>query len=139
MINESSTTYKKLDTMNRRAFIISVAKLVVFTGIVSRLFSLQINDNKKSEIYMGWIEKRPVATEGKWTDLDYTKSNFYPIYANGCAGYILSRGILNFFIGKLKIGQLKFYPNRMKIMTVHKLLENLNLIKWTTLYLIWDL
>ena len=47
MINESSTTYKKLDTMNRRAFIISVAKLVVFTGIVSRLFSLQINENKK--------------------------------------------------------------------------------------------
>ena len=39
--------YRKLRTINRRMFIICVAKIIVFTGIVARLFSLQINDNKK--------------------------------------------------------------------------------------------
>jgi len=40
-------TGRKLQTINRRMFIIGVAKIVVFTGIISRLFSLQINENKK--------------------------------------------------------------------------------------------
>ena len=39
--------FKKLNTINRRMFLISAAKVVVFTGIVARLFSLQINENKK--------------------------------------------------------------------------------------------
>jgi len=38
---------KKLHTVNRRMFIISVAKVIVFSGIIARLFSLQINENKK--------------------------------------------------------------------------------------------
>ena len=38
---------KKLHTINRRMFIIGAAKIVVFTGIISRLFSLQITENKK--------------------------------------------------------------------------------------------
>ena len=38
---------KKQHTINRRMFIIGVAKLVVFTGIITRLFSLQITENKK--------------------------------------------------------------------------------------------
>jgi penicillin-binding protein 2 len=37
----------KLQTINRRMFILGAAKVVVFTGIFVRLFSLQINDNKK--------------------------------------------------------------------------------------------
>ena len=41
------TSIKKLNTINRRMFIISAAKVVVFAGIVTRLFSLQINENKK--------------------------------------------------------------------------------------------
>jgi penicillin-binding protein 2 len=40
-------TGRKLQTINRRMFIIGVAKIVVFTGIISRLFSLQISENKK--------------------------------------------------------------------------------------------
>ena len=47
MISEGDTGFKKLNTINRRMFIISAAKVLVFTGIVSRLFSLQINENKK--------------------------------------------------------------------------------------------
>ena len=38
---------KKTQTINRRMFIIGAAKFVVFTGIIARLFSLQITENKK--------------------------------------------------------------------------------------------
>ena len=38
---------KKAQTINRRMFIIGAAKFVVFTGIIARLFSLQITENKK--------------------------------------------------------------------------------------------
>ena len=38
---------KKLQTINRRMFIIGVAKVVIFGGIIVRLFSLQITENKK--------------------------------------------------------------------------------------------
>ena len=38
---------EKLLTINRRMFIIGAAKFVVFTGIIIRLFSLQITENKK--------------------------------------------------------------------------------------------
>ena len=38
---------KKIQTINRRMFIIGAAKLIVFSGIIARLFSLQITENKK--------------------------------------------------------------------------------------------
>ena len=38
---------KKIHTINRRMFIIGAAKFIVFAGIIARLFSLQITDNKK--------------------------------------------------------------------------------------------
>jgi penicillin-binding protein 2 len=38
---------KKIQTINRRMFIIGAAKVIVFTGIIARLFSLQITENKK--------------------------------------------------------------------------------------------
>jgi len=38
---------KKTQIINRRMFIIGAAKLIVFTGIIARLFSLQITENKK--------------------------------------------------------------------------------------------
>ncbi len=46
MISGGDTSFRKLNTINRRMFIISAAKVVVFTAIVTRLFSLQINENK---------------------------------------------------------------------------------------------
>ena len=46
MINENSGI-RKSDVINRRMFIIGAAKIVVLAGIVARLFSLQINENKK--------------------------------------------------------------------------------------------
>ena len=38
---------RKLHTINRRMFILGAAKVVIFSGILARLISLQINDNKK--------------------------------------------------------------------------------------------
>ena len=39
--------FKKSNTVNRRMFIFAAAKAVIFLGIIGRLFSLQINENKK--------------------------------------------------------------------------------------------
>ena len=47
MISSGSTGIGKVKVINRRMFILSVAKILVFSGIVARLFSLQINENKK--------------------------------------------------------------------------------------------
>ena len=47
MIKENSII-RKTDVINRRMFIIGVAQFIVFSGIVVRLFSLQINENKIS-------------------------------------------------------------------------------------------
>ena len=38
---------RKFQTINRRMFIVGTAKVVIFTGIIIRLFSLQISDSKK--------------------------------------------------------------------------------------------
>ena len=46
MIKENSGI-RKTDVINRRMFIIGAAKIVIFAGIIARLFSLQINENKK--------------------------------------------------------------------------------------------
>ena len=47
MISQGSTGIGKIKVINRRMFILSVAKVLVFSGIIARLFSLQINENKK--------------------------------------------------------------------------------------------
>ena len=47
MISGGESTFKKISTINRRMFIFSAAKAVVFFGIVGWLFSLQISENKK--------------------------------------------------------------------------------------------
>ena len=39
--------FKKSNTINRRMFIFAAAKVIIFFGIVGRLFSLQITENKK--------------------------------------------------------------------------------------------
>ena len=38
---------RKIQIINRRMFIIGAAKIIVLTGIIAKLFSLQISDNKK--------------------------------------------------------------------------------------------
>ena len=45
MIDGISSGFGKLKTINRRMFLLSAAKVIIFSGIVTRLFSLQINEN----------------------------------------------------------------------------------------------
>ena len=47
MINYRTTTESKSKLINRRMFILSVGKLAVFSGILGRLFYLQISENIK--------------------------------------------------------------------------------------------
>ena len=47
MISSGSTGIGKVKVINRRMFVLSAAKILVFSGIVARLFFLQINENKK--------------------------------------------------------------------------------------------
>ncbi len=47
MINSSSDNVKKLNSINRRMFITGTLKFLIMTGIVSRLFFLQVKENKK--------------------------------------------------------------------------------------------
>tara|TARA_A100000164_G_scaffold369788_1_gene394939 strand:+ start:2581 stop:4554 length:1974 start_codon:yes stop_codon:yes gene_type:complete len=48
MINSGDGgSIKKRNIVSRRMFLLSAGKLIIFGGIIARLFSLQINDNKK--------------------------------------------------------------------------------------------
>ena len=47
MFSGDDSNVRKFNTINRRVFILSLAKGVVFTGILARLFTLQISENKK--------------------------------------------------------------------------------------------
>ena len=47
MLRGGDSNVKKYNTVNRRIFILSIAKGVIFAGIIAKLFSLQINQNKK--------------------------------------------------------------------------------------------
>ena len=70
MIGENYNV-KKFQTVNRRMFIMGAAKVVVFSGIIIRLFSLQISDSKK---YLTLSDKnrlrewRLPPVRGKFTD-----------------------------------------------------------------------
>ena len=69
------TSIKKLNTINRRMFIISAAKVVIFTGIIARLFSLQINENKK---YLTLSDKNRIR---EWK-LPPTRGNIVDYFGN---------------------------------------------------------
>ena len=47
MFSVGESNVRKYNTVNRRIFILSVAKGIVFAGILTKLFSLQISENKK--------------------------------------------------------------------------------------------
>ena len=93
MINED-TGFKKINTINRRMFIISAAKVVVFTGIITRLFSLQINNNKK---YLTLSDKNRLR---EWR-LPPIRGEFLDYFGNTIAG-------------NLKVYQLHVVPEQVE-------------------------
>jgi len=84
----------KIQTINRRMFIIGVAKIVVFTGIIVRLFSLQISDNKR---YLTLSDKNRLR---EWR-LPPVRGEFLDYY-----GQIIA--------GNLKVYQLHVIPEQVE-------------------------
>ena len=78
MINKD-TSFLKLQNINRRMFIIIAAKVIVFTGSVGRLFTLQINESKK---YLTLSDKNRVR---EWK-LPPQRGEFYDYFGKLIAG-----------------------------------------------------
>jgi len=85
---------KKIQTINRRMFIIGAAKLIVFTGIIARLFSLQITENKK---YLTLSDKNRLR---EWR-LPPVRGKFLDYFGNVIAG-------------NLKVYQLHVIPEEVE-------------------------
>ena len=91
---KSNSGIRKTDVINRRMFIIGGAKIVVFVGIVTRLFSLQINENKK---YLTLSDKNRIR---EWK-LPPTRGNIVDYFGNVIAG-------------NLKVYQLHIVPEQVE-------------------------
>ena len=85
---------RKEDIINRRMFIIGAAKVVIFAGIIGRLFSLQINDNKK---YLTLSDKNRIR---EWK-LPPVRGNIFDYFGNVIAG-------------NLKVYQLHIIPEQVE-------------------------
>ena len=85
---------KKLQTINRRMFIVGAAKIIIFTGIISRLFSLQITENKK---YLTLSDKNRLR---EWR-LPPIRGEFLDYFGNTIAG-------------NLKVYQLHVVPEQVE-------------------------
>ena len=91
---KSNSGIRKTDVINRRMFIIGAAKVVVFVGIIARLFSLQINENKK---YLTLSDKNRIR---EWR-LPPTRGNIVDYFGNVIAG-------------NLKVYQLHIIPEQVE-------------------------
>ena len=79
MINSSSDNVKKLNSINRRMFITGSLKFLIMLGIVTRLFSLQIRENKK---YLTLSDKNRIR---EWK-LAPVRGEFHDYFGNVIAG-----------------------------------------------------
>ena len=85
---------RKTDVINRRMFIVGAAKLVILAGIIGRLFSLQINNNKK---YLTLSDKNRIR---EWK-LPAKRGNIVDYFGNIIAG-------------NLKVYQLHIIPEQVE-------------------------
>jgi len=79
MINSSSDNVKKLNSINRRMFITGSLKFFIMIGIVSRLFFLQVKENKK---YLTLSDKNRIR---EWK-LAPVRGEFQDYFGNTIAG-----------------------------------------------------
>ena len=79
MINSSSDNVRKLNSINRRMFITSSLKFFVMIGLVSRLFFLQVKENKK---YLTLSDKNRIR---EWK-LAPVRGEFHDYFGNVIAG-----------------------------------------------------
>ena len=78
MISQSDNVLK-LNSINRRMFILTAAKVIILGGIVSRLFFLQVKENKK---YLTLSDKNRIR---EWK-LPPVRGNFEDYFGNTIAG-----------------------------------------------------
>ncbi len=78
MIDQSDNVLK-LNSINRRLFILAAAKIIILGGIVSRLFFLQVKENKK---YLTLSDKNRIR---EWK-LPPVRGNFQDYFGNTIAG-----------------------------------------------------
>jgi penicillin-binding protein 2 len=93
MIREN-LSIRKTDIINRRMFIIGAAKIIIFAGIVGRLFSLQVTQNKK---YLTLSDKNRIR---EWK-LPPTRGKIVDYFGNIIAG-------------NLKVYQLHIIPEQVE-------------------------
>ena len=79
MINSSSDNVKKLNSINRRMFITGSLKFFIMIGIISRLFFLQVKENKK---YLTLSDKNRIR---EWK-LAPVRGEFHDYFGNVIAG-----------------------------------------------------
>jgi len=91
---KSNPGIRKTDVINRRMFIIGSAKIIIFAGIITRLFFLQINENKK---YLTLSDKNRIR---EWK-LPPTRGNIVDYFGNIIAG-------------NLKVYQLHIIPEQVE-------------------------
>ena len=78
-MNNLSDNVTKLNSINRRMFIIATAKIVILGGIISRLFFLQVKENKK---YLTLSDKNRIR---EWK-LAPIRGEFVDYFGNTIAG-----------------------------------------------------
>ena len=78
MINQSDNVLK-LNSINRRMFILASAKVIILVGIISRLFFLQVKENKK---YLTLSDKNRIR---EWK-LPPVRGNFQDYFGKTIAG-----------------------------------------------------
>ena len=79
MINSSSDNVKKLNSINRRMFITGSLKFFIMVGLVSRLFFLQVKENKK---YLTLSDRNRIR---EWK-LAPVRGEFHDYFGNVIAG-----------------------------------------------------
>ena len=79
MINSSSDNVKKFNSINRRMFLTGSLKFLIMAGIVSRLFFLQVKENKK---YLTLSDKNRIR---EWK-LAPVRGEFHDYFGNVIAG-----------------------------------------------------
>ena len=79
MINSSSDNVKKLNSINRRMFITGSLKFFIMIGLISRLFFLQVKENKK---YLTLSDKNRIR---EWK-LAPVRGEFHDYFGNIIAG-----------------------------------------------------
>jgi penicillin-binding protein 2 len=93
MIKEN-LNIRKTDIINRRMFVIGAAKIIIFGGIIARLFFLQITENKK---YLTLSDKNRIR---EWK-LPSVRGNIVDYFGNVIAG-------------NLKVYQLHIIPEQVE-------------------------